>query len=92
MWLLPRRRGLIVKVLLVVPVTWLVITLLLTYTDRVQTPQNRVAFEPGALQQQQQQQQQPQQKQQQDQPHRPRPQGDESAKGGPGPPARETRC
>ncbi|KAL3207670.1 hypothetical protein MRX96_010140 [Rhipicephalus microplus] len=83
MWLLPRRRGLIVKVLLVVPVTWLVITLLLTYTDRVQTPQNRVAFEPGAIQQQQQQQQQ--QKQQQDQPHRP--QGDEFAKGGPGSPA-----
>uniref|UniRef100_A0A023FVJ6 Putative polypeptide n-acetylgalactosaminyltransferase n=1 Tax=Amblyomma parvum TaxID=251391 RepID=A0A023FVJ6_AMBPA len=84
MWLLPRRRGLVVKVLLVVPVTWLVITLLLTYTDRVQTPPSRVAYEPGGAQQQQQQQQgQPQQqKQQLEEQRRPQlaPQVDESAK------------
>lgn len=73
MWLLPRRRGLVIKVLLVVPVTWLVVTLLFTYTDRVPSAPNRgAAYEPAAAQQQQQQ-QQGHHEPQPDAPHRPQP-------------------
>ncbi|KAM7301107.1 putative polypeptide N-acetylgalactosaminyltransferase 9 [Ixodes scapularis] len=55
MWLVPRRRGLVLKLLLAVPVTWLLVTLLFTYTD--------VRLRPGADQPgfQQQEQQHPQQ-------------------------------
>lgn len=51
MWLVPRRRGFVLKLLLAVPVTWLLVTLLLTYTDvRLRVPSGE---QPGFQQQDQ---------------------------------------